>query len=436
MFFGMLKNVNVTVLANGAKVVSAADYDAESVAVGIWVGVGGRYERASQSGVSHFLEHMLFKGTGKRSALEISRAIEGRGGYLNAFTQEESTCYYTRLPYEFLPQAFDVLADMYLNAALKPEDIERERDVIIEEIKMYQDMPQQVVQEKMQEGMFRAHSLGVPLAGKPNTLARMDHDFLARYKAAAYTPAATVFAFAGRLDHGACVACVEKAFGQTHRPRRPLVFKQVDASVGQERLVVIQKDINQVYAAIGFRVFGRHDERRYTLRVLNSLLGENMSSRLFQSVRERSGLCYSIQSSYQLFAETGAFTISGGFDTRRAESALRLTAKELRRVIETKVGVRELKRAKDYLLGTFRLGLEGSGNQMMFLGESMLNYGQVADPEETIEKIGAVTPDDVMRVAEDVFTPERMTVALVVPKSQAQNNDHWHGFVDQVFAKF
>jgi len=427
----MLKNVNVTVLENGAKVVSAAEGDAESVAVGIWVGVGGRHERARQSGVSHFLEHMLFKGTGKRSALDISRAIEGRGGYLNAFTQEESTCYYARLPYEFLTQAFDVLSDMYLNAALKPEDVERERDVIIEEIKMYQDLPQHVVQEKMQEGMFRAHSLGVPLSGAPKTLARMDHDFLARYKAAAYTPAATVFAFAGRLDHDACVACVEKALGQP-RQGKPMLFKHVDASVGQDRLVVIQKDINQVHAAVGFRVFGRHDDRRYALRVLNSLLGENMSSRLFQSVRERSGLCYSIQSSYQLFEETGAFTISGGFDARRAESALRLTVKELRRVIDAKVGARELKRAKDYLLGTFRLGLEGSGNQMMFLGESMLNYGRVVNPEETITGIGAVTPDDVRRVAEDVFEPARMTVALVVPKAQAQSDDDWLKLFDKL----
>ncbi len=420
----MLQNVQVTSLSNGAKVVSSSEASAESVAVGVWVGVGGRHERASQSGVSHFLEHMLFKGTGKRSALEISRAVEGRGGYLNAFTQEESTCYYARLPYEFMPHAFDVLVDMYLNAALKPADVERERDVIIEEIKMYQDLPQHVVQEKMQEGMFSGHALGLPLSGEAKTLAKMDHAFLSRYKAAAYTPASAVFAFAGRLDHAACVACVEKAVGHV-RKGRPLLFKHVDASVGQKRMVMIRKEINQVHAAVGFRVFGRHDDRRYALRVLNSLLGENMSSRLFQSVRERSGLCYSIQSSYQLFEETGAFTVSGGFDALRAESALRLTVKELRRVIEAKVGSRELKRAKDYLLGTFRLGLEGSGNQMMFIGESMLNYGRVVNPEETIVGISAVTPDDVRRVAEDVFEPARMTLALVVPKEQPQGEDDW-----------
>ncbi len=420
----MLENVQVTLLKNGATVVSAAKSDAESVAVGIWVGVGGRHERASQSGVSHFLEHMLFKGTPTRSALDISRAIEGRGGYLNAFTQEESTCYYARLPYEFLPQAFDVLSDMHLNALLKPEDVARERDVIIEEIKMYQDLPQHVVQEKMQEGMFNGHALGLPLSGESKTLAKMDQDFLARYKSVAYTPASTVFAFAGRLDHAACVACVEKAVGQV-RSRKPLMFKHVDATVGQKRAVVIRKDINQVHAAVGFRVFGRHDDRRYALRVLNSLLGENMSSRLFQSVRERSGLCYSIQSSCQLFEETGVFVINGGFDTRRAEAALRLTVKELRRVVDVKIGPRELKRTKDYLLGTFRLGLEGSGNQMMFLGESMLNYGRVVNPEETISGIKAVTPDDVRRVAEDIFEISRMTLALVVPRAQPQSEDDW-----------
>lgn len=427
----MLENVNVTVLKNGATVVSAAESDAESVAVGIWVGAGGRHERASHSGVSHFLEHMLFKGTPKRSALAISRAIEGRGGYFNAFTQEESTCYYARLPYEFLPQAFDVLSDMYLNASLKPEDIARERDVIIEEIKMYQDLPQHVVQEQMQEGMFSGHVLGLPLSGEPKTLARIDQKVLARYKSLAYAPAATVFTFAGRLDHDACVACVEKSVGHV-RNRKPLLFKHVDAAVTQKRAVVIRKDINQVHAAVGFRMFGRHDDRRYALRVLNSLLGENMSSRLFQSVRERSGLCYSIQSSYQLFEETGAFTISGGYDAQRAEAALRLTVNELRRVIDVKVGPRELKRAKDYLLGTFRLGLEGSGNQMMFLGESMLNYGRVVNPEETIIGIKAVTPDDVRRVAEDIFETSHMTLALVVPRAQPQSEDDWLAAFDKL----
>jgi predicted Zn-dependent peptidase len=420
----MLDHVQVTVLKNGATVVTSPEADAESIAAGIWVGAGGRHEKAALSGASHFLEHMLFKGTPTRTALQISQAIEGRGGYLNAFTQEESTCYYVRLPHEYFDEAVDVLTDMYLNAELKQEDLERERDVILEEIKMYQDLPQHLVQERLQEAMFKGHALGLPLSGEETTLRRMSRETLLRYKERAYTPAATVFAFAGRLDHAACVASVERAVG-ARRARRPLAFEAVDGSVKQEPFVMARKEIGQVHAVVGFRLFGRHDDRRYALRVLNGLLGENMSSRLFQSVRERRGLCYSIQSSYQLFEETGVFAISGGFDSQRAEAALKLTAKELRRVVDVKVGARELARTKDYLLGSFRLGLEGTGNQMMFVGESILNYGRLVRPEETIAGIRAVTADDVQRVAADVFDPSRMTISLVVPAAQPQDEAAW-----------
>ena len=420
----MLENVQVTVLKNGATVVSSPIPDAESVAVGIWVGVGGRHEKSAATGASHFLEHMLFKGTPTRSALAISQEIEGRGGYLNAFTQEECTCYYARLPYEYLPQAFDVLADMYLNAVIGEEDFNRERDVILEEIKMYQDLPQHVVQERLQEVMFKGHALGAPLSGNETSLTKMNRETLLKYKARSYVPGATMFAFAGRLDHATCVACVEKAIGGMRRSP-VLDYKRVDGTVPQERMSLVRKEIAQVHAVVGFRIFGRHDDRRYALRVMNGLLGENMSSRLFQSVRERHGLCYSIQSSYQLFEETGLFAISGGFDTKRALSALKLTAKEVRRVLDAKVGPREMKRTKDYLLGTFRLGLEGTGNQMMYIGESLLNYGRVVHPEETMAGLQSVTADDVQRVAADVFEPSRMTLSLVVPTSQSGNENEW-----------
>lgn len=420
----MLDTVQVSRLRNGATVVSVAEADAESVSVGVWVGVGGRYEKPALSGASHFLEHMLFKGTATRSALEISQAIEGRGGYFNAFTQEESTCYYARLPYEYLPHAVDVLADMYVNAVLKEEEVARERDVILEEIKMYQDLPQHLVQEKFQEAVFRGHALGAPLSGDERTLRGMDRAELLRFKTRAYAPSATVFAFAGRLDHAACVARVEQAYGHVAR-RSGLSCRPVDGGVGQDRFVMAKKEIGQVHAVVGFRVFGRHDDRRYALRVLNGLLGENMSSRLFQSVREKQGLCYSIQSSYQLFEETGVFAVSGGFDSQRAEAALRLTAKELRRVVDKRVGPAELKRTKDYLLGTFRLGLEGTGSQMMFVGESLLNYGRVINPSETLEGIRSVTAEDVQRVAADVLDPGRMTLSVVVPTGQPQDEAAW-----------
>jgi len=419
-----MKNIEITVLKNGATVATSAVEDAESVAFGIWAKAGGRHERAAQSGMSHFLEHMLFKGTPTRSALQVSQAIEGCGGYLNAFTQEESTCYYARLPHEFMSKAVDVLTDMYANASVKQDDLERERAVILEEIKMYQDQPQSYVTEILQDAMFAGHALGRPLAGSAKTLLPVDHAAMLDYKAKAYAPSATVFAFAGRLEHETCVACVEKAFGGVAK-RRGLTFQPVTDATKQRPFAMARKEIAQVHAVAGFRTFGRHDNRRFALRVLNGLLGENMSSRLFQSVRERHGLCYSIQSSYQLFDETGMFTISGGFDAQRAEAALKLTAKEVRRILDKKVSAQELKRTKDYLLGTFRLGLEGTGSQMMLLGESLLHFGRVMLPEETIRGIRAVTADDIQHVAVDTFAPERMTLSLVVPNAQPQDEAAW-----------
>ena len=419
-----MKNTHATILKNGATIVTSAMDDAESVAIGLWANAGGRHEKASQTGISHFLEHLLFKGTKTRSALQISQAIEGRGGYLNAFTQEENTCYYARLPYEFLSQAVDVLTDMYLNATIVEADLERERAVIIEEIKMYQDQPQAVVQEQLQEAMYVNHAMGRPLAGSEKTLLPIDRKAMLDYKTHAYTPSATVFAFAGRITHEACVACVEKAFAAVSK-RKGLSYKLVSGDTKQTPFVMTRKDIAQVHAVAGFRTFGRHDDRRFALRMLNDILGENMSSRLFQSVREKHGLCYSIHSSYQLFEETGMFTISGGFDAARAEAALKLTCKEIQRIIEKKVTPAELKRAKDYLQGTFRLGLEGVEHQMLLLGSSILNYGRLIPPTETLEGIRRVTAEDVRQVAETVFTPSRMTLSLVVPNEQKQREDDW-----------
>jgi len=419
-----MKNINITVLKNGVTVVSSAIADAESVAIGIWGGAGGRHEPAAQSGISHFLEHMLFKGTPTRSALQISQAIEGRGGYLNAFTQEESTCYYARIPYEFMQQAVDVLTDMYSNASIKQDDLNRERAVIIEEIKMYQDQPQAYVQELFQDALFTNHALGRPLAGSEKTLIHLNQAELLAYRQKAYAPSATVVAFAGRLEHATCVAAIDAALGRVKKDKG-LRFKPTEGKTPQRPFIMAQKEIAQVQAVAGFRIFGRHDDRRFALRVLNGLLGENMSSRLFQSVRERNGLCYSISSSYQLFTETGIFAISGGFDSQRAEAALTLTAKELRKVMDKKIAAAELKRTKDYLLGTFRLGLEGTGNQMLLLGESVLNFGRVIHPEETIAGIQAVTAADIQQLANDIFNPTRFTLALVTPTQQPQTQETW-----------
>lgn len=422
--YGLLKNGRATVLGNGAAVVTSAVEDAQSVSFGLMVAAGGRYETPAYGGASHFLEHMLFKGTPRRSALEISRAIEGRGGYLNAYTGADSTCFYARVPYEFMGLAVDVMSDMYLNATIAEDEFARERGVILEEIKMYDDQPQQVVQENFEKALFQNHPLGMPLAGDPANLARMTNKMLLRYKAEHYVPGATVFSFSGRLRHDDCVAAVARAAGGMRRKRVP-AFRPVDASTGQGRLVVERRGVSQVQAVLGCRMFGRRDGRRMAARLLSCILGDNMSSRLFQSVRERRGLCYSIQSSAQTFDETGMFAISLGTDPKRARAALRLVARELRRISEKLVSARELSRAKDYVVGTHRMGLESTSAQMLYLGESYLNYGHLLDQEELMESVRAVTAEEIRALAAELFDPEKATLSLVVPKEQPESDDAW-----------
>jgi len=420
----MLNNVKITKLNNGITVLSAADIGAESVAVGLWVRAGGRYEKTQEAGFSHFLEHMLFKGTPKRNALEITQAIEGRGGYLNAYTQEESTCYYVRLPYEFMDQGVDVLTDMYVNALISDYEIEREREVILEEIKMYQDLPHHHVQEKLQEAMFKNHALGRPLAGCEETLNPVDNKILCGYKESRYKPGATVIAFSGRVDHDQCVKCVDERLGSL--PAGDTAeFLELNSSSGQDQLMLVGKEISQVHAVLGFRIFGRHDKRRFALRVMNGLLGENMSSRLFQSVRERHSLCYSIQSGYQLFEDCGIFSISGGYDAQRVQDALALTIKELKNLIEGGVEEDELLRTKDYLLGTFRLGLESVSSHMNFLGESYTNYHNIRQPEEILSNLKSVSAKDVQELAVEILTSSNMTLAMVAPNSLDQEESRW-----------
>lgn len=424
----MLDQVKQTQLPNGATVITAALPNAESVAIGIWVRVGGRYERPRLAGASHFIEHLLFKGTRRRSARAISQAIEGRGGYLNAFTQEDLTCFYARLPYEYLAQGFDVLADMYREPRLTPADVERERTVIIEEMRMYRDQPQHMAHEQLMEALWSRHALGQPLVGNDRSLAALTRDDLDDFRRAHYTPRNTIFAFAGRLDHTACVKLVERAVAGQPAGRAGR-FAPVDANVAQEPSRLLRREIEQVHAVLGFRTFGRHDDRRFTLRVLNGVLGENMSSRLFQIVRERHGLAYSVQSSYQLFDETGAFTIAAGLDRVRAVQALRLIAREVRRVRDEPIAPGEWRRTRDYLIGQFRLGLEGAGSQMNWIGETLTQYGQYVRPEEILERLAAVTIADVQREARAVLDPRRLTLSVVVPQDDPLDA---HGYLAAV----
>lgn len=409
-----MDKVRATRLDNGVRVVTSAVDGVESVSLGVWAGIGARYETDRLAGISHFIEHLLFKGTGRRSAREITRAIEGRGGYLNAFTQEESTCYYSRVAFNHAWRALDVLIDMYLHPALASGDIDRERGVIVEEIMMYRDQPQHAVQDKLGGALWCGHPLGRPIIGGPESLRNMRRAEIVDFKRRMYVPGNTVVSGAGRIDHADCVARVREALSPMRPLRRPR-FRAFADSVRQQAVAWEARDIEQAHLAMGFRCFGRLDDRRYALRILNAVLGENMSSRLFQVVRERHGLAYSIHSSAHLFQDSGALVISAGLDRARLRKALRLIVREARSMKERRVGQKELRRAKDYVVGQMRLSLESTSSQMLWLGDNLLTHGRFVPPEESIDRLQAVTAEDVCRVAAGVLRRRRTSLALIAP---------------------
>ena len=368
-----------TRLSNGLLVATSEMPHMASVSVGLWVGVGGRYEPAALNGVSHFIEHMLFKGTQKRSAKEISQAVEGIGGYLNAFTGEESTCFYSKARHDRFDELLDVLADMFLNSTFDPAEIEKERAVIKEELAMYLDQPQHHVQELLNATLWPDQPLGRPLTGTQKTLDAMARADLVGFQRTNYVAPATLIAAAGNLSHKRVLKAVTRVASRFPAGKRPR-FSPAENGQSRPRFRLLTRKTEQTQLALGIRTCSRHDQRRFALRLLNTILGENMSSRLFQVVREDRGLAYTIYSSLSFFDDTGDLVISSGLDTDNLARTLGLIFREVRRLVESPPSVAELRRARDYVLGQMKLSLESTDNQMNWLGEQLLGYGKVFPP--------------------------------------------------------
>ncbi|MFH0879947.1 MAG: pitrilysin family protein [Lentisphaerota bacterium] len=413
----MRLNFEESRLDNGLRVVTVNMPQVESVAMGVWVGVGGRHEQEKYSGVSHFIEHLLFKGTKTRSARAISEAIEGRGGYFNAFTQEESTCYYARISSEHLWSVFHILADMYMNPRFDEKDLNKERGVIIEEIMMYRDQPQHVAQENLGRLLWVNHPLGRPLIGTVDNIEKLSRRDILAFKERYYVPACTLVVFAGKVQHGECVERVSSLMKKRSKGLKPS-YKLVTPATRQRSISVAAKDIEQTQMAMGLRLFGRHDKRKYPLKLMSIILGENMSSRLFQIVREKHGLAYSISSSLELFDETGLLGVQAGVDRRNKIKALRLVIKELKRMKQGNVTASELRRAKDYSIGQLRIGLESTTNQMMWAGENIMSYGRFYQPDEIIRLIQGVTAEQIQETVSPLLRPDRLSVAMVCPEGE------------------
>jgi predicted Zn-dependent peptidase len=408
----------VTRLENGLAVATAEMPHMASVSVGIWVGVGGRFEPAALNGVSHFIEHLLFKGTRRRSARDISQAVEGIGGYLNAFTSEEHTCFYAKAGHNHFQQLWEVLADMFLNSTFDPVEIGKEREVIKEELAMYIDQPQQYVQELLNALMWPDQPLGRSITGTHKTLDAIGREQLLAYQRSNYVAPATLVAVAGRIAHAEVVKTVGRFVRKFARGQRP---RYAPAAIAQTRPAIHlhTRKTGQTQAALGVRACSRHDEWRFALRILNTILGENMSSRLFQTVREEHGLAYSIYSANSFFDDAGDIVISAGLDLDNLEKTLKIILREMKRLATDLAPPAELRRARDYLTGLMDLSLENSENQMMWAGEQWLGYGKILKPDEFKKRLGEVNPAAVRAAARRFFRPDRFNLALIGPLKTA-----------------
>jgi len=407
----------VSRLENGLTVATAEMPHMMGVSIGVWIGAGSRYEAAELNGVCHFIEHLLFKGTEKRSAKEISEAVEGVGGYLNAFTSEETTCFHARAGHERFEEVLDVLLDMLLESRIAPADIAKEREVIKEEMAMYLDEPQHQVQELLNATLWPNQPLGRSITGTEATLDRMGRKHLVAFLRDFYVTGSTVIVCAGKIRHRETLRAVKRYTRHfTRGQRRSFAAAKSDQQTARIRLFT--KKTEQTQLALGIRTCSRHDERRYALRLLNTILGENMSSRLFQVIREDRGLAYSIYSTPSFFEDTGDLVVSAGCDTDNVEETLQLVVRELRRLCEGLPSREELNRARDYVLGQIELGQESTENQMNWVGEQLLGYGQVIAPEEIKKKLCRVTAAQIRGVARDFFRPDRLNLAVVSPMKQ------------------
>ncbi|MEU0958044.1 MULTISPECIES: M16 family metallopeptidase [Micromonospora] len=411
--------VRRTVLPSGLRVLTEAIPAMRSVSFGIWVAVGSRDETGSQAGAAHFLEHLLFKGTNKRSALEISSQIEAVGGETNAFTTKEYTCYYARVLDEDLPLAIDVMCDLVADSVLTAADVETERGVILEEIAMHDDEPGDEVHDLFARAVYGDHPLGRLISGTEETVTPMTRRQIQGFYRRRYTAPQIVIAAAGNLDHAAVVKLVRQALRGTPLdtdPASPAPHRAATPTVRTKpaTTLVEPKETEQAHVILGCPGIDRTDDRRFALGVLNNVLGGGMSSRLFQEIREQRGLAYSVYSYASQYADSGVFAVYAGCAPGKVDEVLDLTRAELARVAAEGITEAELARGKGMSKGSFVLGLEDTGSRMSRLAKGELLYGNLMPVDDLLARVDAVTLDDVNTLAADLLG-RPMSLAVVGP---------------------
>jgi predicted Zn-dependent peptidase len=407
------RNIRKTVLPNGLLVLTESMPHLRSVSMGAWIGSGSRDEAAEVNGISHFVEHMVFKGTTSRSAQQIAREVDTIGGNLDAFTGKEMVCFNIKVLDQNVPPALEVLADLVLHPTFTPEELAREQGVILEEIKMDEDNPDYLVHEVWTQNFWKGDALGRPILGTAKTVSSFNQQIVFDFYAGRFTPRNMVFSAAGNLDHDVFVAQVEKEFRSLAASSAEATPKIAVPRVTPHITLKRKKSLEQVQFCLGVPAPPVNDARRYGVYLLNTMLGGGMSSRLFQTIREDQGLAYSIYSEMNPFRDTGSICIYAGTSVDKTQKVLQLTLKELRRLKEEVVSDVELKRAKDQLKSNMVIGLESSGSRMTNLARQQMYFGRFFGVDEMMEEIDAVTTANVQELAQELFQPEMMALTLL-----------------------
>jgi predicted Zn-dependent peptidase len=404
--------VKLVTLDNNTQILTETVPHVRSVSIGFFVDIGSRYEQPEMNGSSHFIEHLMFKGTSRRSAKDIAEELDAVGGQLNAFTTKEYTCYYARVLDEHFGLAVDLLGDMLFASKFDPLDIDRERNVILEEIKMYEDTPDELVHDIFASSIWRGHPLGQPIIGTAGVINGLTREKLFDYYKKHYNPGRMIVAVAGNISHEAAMKKLRPIFENKAGQGRP---RQVDIPAAQRQVVCRSKDTEQVHLCVGAPGLKLDHEKIYVMQIINTILGGGLSSRLFQDIREQRGLVYSVYSYHSSYHDTGLFAIYAGLSKQNVDEVLALIFKQVRDIQLKGVKKEELYRAKEQLKGSLFLSLENVSTRMSRLGKSQLYLGKVVTPEEIVNRVNEVTINDIQELAEEMLDPDGFSLASIGP---------------------
>lgn len=401
-----------TQLPNGVRILTESVDHVGSASIGVWCETGSRHELPSEAGITHFIEHMLFKGTPTRTSHQIAEAIEGRGGMLNAFTDKEQTCYYCRVLAEDSIFSLDILCDMVKNSLLDSEELEREKGVVLEEIKRGEDDPGDLVHDLHMQGLWPTHNLGLSVIGTSESVSSFSRDNLVNYIKRRYTGATIVVSAAGNINHNEFVDKVSQYFADLPPGDNQLTNDRPQPQPGTN---LIGKEVEQVHFCIGGEGSSYYDESLYPMTVLDQILGGGMSSRLFQEVREKRGLVYAVGSYHPTYRDGGSFTIYGGTGMQTWEKTQEIIWDELKKIRDEGPTADEITRIKRQFAGNLVLGLESMSSRMMRQSRNEMIHGRQISPEETLEKVNAVTKDQIMDWCRTNLLPEKMRTTAIGP---------------------